>query len=79
METMLALHYFYGGKLMKLAELDLSKLEMRLLLITLETQRDVEENIDKNDRVFGHLYDEIMIKDLNSLIDKFETFYKENY
>ena len=64
---------------MKLTELDLSKLEMRLLLITLETQRDVEENIDKNDRVFGHLYDEIMIKDLNSLIDKFETFYKENY
>ena len=64
---------------MKLAELDLSKLEMRLLLITLETQRDVEENIDKNDRVFGHLYDEIMIKDLNSLIKKFKTFYKENY
>ena len=64
---------------MKLTELDLSKLEMRLLLITLETQRDVEENIDKNDRVFGHLYDEIMIKDLNLLIDKFKTFYKENY
>ena len=54
-------------------------MEMRLLLITLETQRDVEENIDKNDRVFGHLYDEIMIKDLNLLIDKLETFYKENY
>jgi len=64
---------------MKLTELDLSKLEMRLLLITLETQRDVEENIDKNDKVFGHLYDEIMIKDLNLLIDKFKTFYKENY
>ena len=64
---------------MKLTELDLSKLEMRLLLITLETQRDVEENIDKNYRVFGHLYDEIMINDLNLLIDKFETFYKENY
>ena len=62
---------------MKLAELDLSKLEMRLLLITLETQRDVEENIDKNDRVFGHLYDEIMIKDLNLLIDKFENSYKQ--
>ena len=59
--------------------MELTKKEMRLLLITLETQRDVEENIDKNDRVFGHLYDEIMIKDLNSLIDKFETFYKENY
>ena len=59
--------------------MELTKMEMRLLLITLETQRDVEENIDKNDRVFGHLYDEIMIKDLNSLIDKFETFYKENY
>ena len=52
---------------------------MRLLLITLETQRDVEEAIDKNDRVFGHLYDEIMIKDLNLLIDKLEIFYKENY
>jgi len=64
---------------MKLSKLDLSKLEMRLLLITLETRRDVEENIDKNDRVFGHLYDEIMIKDLNLLIDKLETFYKENY
>ena len=50
---------------MELTKLDLSKLEMRLLLITLETQRDVEENIDKNDSVFGHLYDEIMIKDLN--------------
>ena len=59
--------------------MELTKMEMRLLLITLETQRDVEENIDKNDRVFGHLYDEIMIKDLNLLIDKFETFYKENY
>ena len=59
--------------------MELTKKEMRLLLITLETQRDVEENIDKNDRVFGHLYDEIMIKDLNLLIDKLETFYKENY
>ena len=59
--------------------MELTKMEMRLLLITLETQRDVEENIDKNDRVFGHLYDEIMIKDLNLLINKFETFYKENY
>ena len=59
--------------------MELTKMEMRLLLITLETQRDVEENIDKNDRVFGHLYDEIMIKDLNLLIDKFKTFYKENY
>ena len=59
--------------------MELTKMEMRLLLITLETQRDVEENIDKNDRVFGHLYDEIMIKDLNLLIDKFETYYKENY
>ena len=64
---------------MELSKLDLSKLEMRLLLITLETQRDVEENIDINDKVFGHLHDEIYIKDLNSLIDKFETFYKENY
>ena len=64
---------------MELSKLDLSKLEMRLLLITLETQRDVEENIDKNDRVFGHLYDEIMIKDLNLLIDKLKNFYKENY
>ena len=64
---------------MELTKLDLSKLEMRLLLITLETQRDVEENIDINDKVFGHLYDGIYIKDLNSLIDKFETFYKENY
>ena len=64
---------------MELTKLDLSKLEMRLLLITLETQRDVEENIDINDKVFGHLYDEIMIKDLNLLIDKFETFYKEIY
>ena len=59
--------------------MELTKMEMRLLLITLETQRDVEENIDKNDRVFGHLYDEIMIKDLNLLIDKLKTFYKENY
>ena len=59
--------------------MELTKKEMRLLLITLETQRDVEENIDKNDRVFGHLYDEIMIKDLNLLIDKLENFYKENY
>ena len=64
---------------MELSKLDLSKLEMRLLLITLERQRDVEEAIDINDKVFGHLYDEIMIKDLNSLINKFETFYKENY
>jgi hypothetical protein len=59
--------------------MELTKKEMLLLLITLETQRDVEENIDKNDRVFGHLYDEIMIKDLNLLIDKFQTYYKENY
>ena len=59
--------------------MELTKMEMRLLLLTLERQRDVEENIDKNDRVFGHLYDEIMIKDLNLLIDKLETFYKENY
>ena len=59
--------------------MELTKMEMRLLLITLETQRDVEENIDKNDSVFGHLYDEIMIKDLNLLIDKLENFYKENY
>ena len=59
--------------------MELTKMEMRLLLITLETQRDVEENIDKNDRVFGHLYDEIMIKDLNLLIDKLENFYKEDY
>jgi len=64
---------------MKLTELNLSKLEMRLLLLTLETTRDVEENIDKNDSVFGHLYDELYIKDLNLLINKFETFYKENY
>ena len=59
--------------------MELTKKEMLLLLITLETQRDVEENIDKNDRVFGQLYDEIYIKDLNSLIDKLETYYKENY
>ena len=59
--------------------MELSKKEMILAILTFETQRDVEENIDKNDRVFGHLYDEIMIKDLNLLIDKFETFYKENY
>ena len=59
--------------------MELSKKEMILAILTFETQRDVEEAIDKNDRVFGHLYDEIMIKDLNLLIDKFETFYKENY
>ena len=59
--------------------MELTKMEMRLLLITLERQRDVEENIDKNDSVFGQLHDEIYIKDLNSLIDKLETFYKENY
>ena len=59
--------------------MELTKKEMILAILTFETQRDVEENIDKNDRVFGHLYDEIMIKDLNALIDKFETFYKENY
>ena len=59
--------------------MELSKKEMILAILTFETQRDVEEAIDKNDRVFGHLYDEIMIKDLNALIDKFETFYKENY
>ena len=59
--------------------MELTKKEMILAILTFETQRDVEEAIDKNDRVFGHLYDEIMIKDLNSLIDKFETFYKENY
>ena len=59
--------------------MELSKKEMILAILTFETQRDVEEAIDKNDRVFGHLYDEIYIKDLNSLIDKFETFYKENY
>ena len=58
---------------------ELTKLEMRVALLALTTQRDVEENIDKNDRVFGQLYDEIYIKDLNSLIDKLETFYKENY
>ena len=59
--------------------MELTKKEMILAILTFETQRDVEEAIDKNDRVFGHLYDEIMIKDLNALIDKFETFYKENY
>ena len=59
--------------------MELTKEEMILAILTFETQRDVEEAIDKNDRVFGHLYDEIMIKDLNALIDKFETFYKENY
>ena len=59
--------------------MELTKKEMILAILTFETQRDVEEAIDKNDRVFGHLYDEIYIKDLNSLIDKFETFYKENY
>ena len=59
--------------------MELTKLEMRVALLALTTQRDVEENIDKNDRVFGHLYDEIMIKDLNLLIDKLENFYKENY
>jgi hypothetical protein len=59
--------------------MELTKLEMRVALLALTTQRDVEENIDKNDKVFGHLYDEIYIKDLNSLIDKFETYYKENY
>ena len=59
--------------------MELTKKEMILAILTFETQRDVEEAIDKNDRVFGHLYDEIMIKDLNSLIKKFETFYKENY
>ena len=59
--------------------MELTKLEMRVALLALTTQRDVEEAIDKDDRVFGHLYDEIYIKDLNSLIDKFENFYKENY
>ena len=59
--------------------MELTKKEMILAILTFETQRDVEEAIDKNDRVFGHLYDEIYIKDLNSLIDKFETYYKENY
>ena len=59
--------------------MELTKKEMILAILTFETQRDVEEAIDKNDRVFGHLYDEIMIKDLNALIDKFETFNKENY
>ena len=59
--------------------MELTKLEMRVALLALTTQRDVEENIDKNDKVFGHLYDEIYIKDLNLLIDKFETYYKENY
>jgi hypothetical protein len=59
--------------------MELTKLEIRVALLALTTQRDVEENIDKNDKVFGHLYDEIYIKDLNSLIDKFETYYKENY
>ena len=59
--------------------MELTKLEMRVALLALTTQRDVEENIDKNDRVFGQLYDETYIKDLNSLIDKLETFYKENY
>ena len=58
---------------------ELTKLEMRVALLALTTQRDVEENIDKNDSVFGQLHDEIYIKDLNSLIDKLETFYKENY
>ena len=59
--------------------MELTKKEMLLAILTFETQRDVEEAIDKNDRVFGHLYDEIYIKDLNLLIDKFETYYKENY
>ena len=59
--------------------MELTKKEMLLAILTFETARDVEENIDKNDRVFGHLYDEIYIKDLNALIDKFQTFYKENY
>ncbi len=57
----------------------LTKLETRVLLLALTTQRDVEEAIDKKDSVFGGLYDEQYIKDLNSLIDKFETYYKENF
>tara|TARA_R100000353_G_scaffold123297_1_gene87612 strand:- start:310 stop:483 length:174 start_codon:yes stop_codon:yes gene_type:complete len=54
----------------------LTKLETRVLLLALTTQRDVEEAIDKRDL---DLYDEQYIKDLNSLIDKFETYYKENF
>ena len=57
----------------------LTKLETRVLLLALTTQRDVEEAIDKKDSVFGGLYDEQYIKDLNSLINKFETYYKENF
>ena len=57
----------------------LTKLETRVLLLALTTQRDVEEAIDKKDSVFGDLHDELYIKDLNSLIDKFETYYKENF
>ena len=57
--------------------MELTKKEMLLAILTLTTQRDVEEANNKNDSVFGHLYDEIYIKDLNALIDKFEKFYKE--
>ena len=54
----------------------LTKLETRVLLLALTTQRDVEEAINKKDL---DLYDERYIKDLNSLIDKFEAYYKENF
>ena len=56
--------------------MELTKLETRVLLLALTIQKDVEEAIDKRDL---DLYDERYIKDLNSLIDKFETYYKENY
>ena len=48
--------------------MELTKKEMILAILTFETQRDVEEAIDKNDRVFGHLYDEIMINLITLLL-----------
>ena len=50
---------------------------MMVTILALTSQRDVEEAIDKNDPVFGGLYDKQYIKDLNLLIDKFENSYKQ--
>ena len=57
--------------------MELSKKEIMVTILALTSQRDVEEAIDKNDPVFGGLYDKQYIKDLNLLIDKFENSYKQ--
>jgi len=54
--------------------MELTKEEMRIAILAFTLQRDVEDSIDKDDPTFDR--DEVFIKDLNSLINKFETYLK---